>query len=177
MLQRIRNKNGVTLVELILVIAVVGIIMAAALAFFLFGTRTFTLGSNQAKVQQEARLATTIVSQDLRTAIGVKAYIDGATIDPAPLSTEYIVKRVGTSPGPYSLQYIRPSGTLETDDIFTSLSFSISKNTTTGKYFVIFQATGSENGRDYTINSTMLLENDQSLLNIGSDYVTLVFTK
>jgi len=160
--KKLRNDKGVTMVELILVIVVVGFVMAAALSFFLFGTRTFTLGSNQAKIQQEARLATTIVSQDLRTAINVRAEYSGG----APGTGEFMVERVGDEP-PYALRYVRPSGNLET-----------AYDSTAGKYFVIFSATGVEKDRDYTIASTMLLENNQaSTLIPGEDYLQIIFGK
>jgi len=171
--RKLKDDRGVTLVELILVIAVVGFVMAAALSFFLFGTRTFTLGSSQARVQQEARLATTIVSQDLRTAVQVRAMVTGGV----PETGEYMVERVGDEP-PYSLRYVRPSGTLETADVFTSLSFDVTYDSTANKYFIVFTATGVDRERDYTIDSTMLLENDQSsTLVVGEDYLQIIFKK
>lgn len=171
--KKLKNDKGVTLIELILVIVVVGFVMAAALSFFLFGTRTFTLGSNQARVQQEARLATTIVSQDLRTAINVRAEYTGG----APATGEFMVERIGDEP-PYALRYVRPSGNLETAHVFTDLSFDVTYDSTVEKYFVVFSATGVEKDRDYTINSTMLLENNQaSTLIPGEDYLQIIFAK
>jgi prepilin-type N-terminal cleavage/methylation domain-containing protein len=79
--RRLRNSKGITLVELILVIAVLGIVSAAALSFFVFGLNTFAMSSSQTKVQQEARLATTVVGQELRTSINVRVFADRTAAD------------------------------------------------------------------------------------------------
>lgn len=171
MLKHLKGQKGVTLVELILVIAVLGFVMAAALSFFLFGTRTFTLGSNQARIQQEARLATTIVAADLRTALNVRAYIDESYTQGAD---DYLVKRTGA--GPYSLVYARPGkADLSTDPVFTSLSFNVS--TENGKKFVTINAVGMEGSRQYTISSKMLLENAQTGLSDTADVIAILFEK
>lgn len=152
------GQRGATLMELILILAVLGFVIAAAVSFFIFGSRTFTLGSSQAKVQQEARLAATIVSQDLRTAVNIRAYDDDDTwgMD----SDDSIVQRVGSEP-PYALRYIRQgSSYLETDDIFSDMTFNVSTDSN-GNRFIDFVAVGVENGRQYTVNSSMLLENKQ----------------
>ncbi len=168
---RLRNQKGITLVELILVIAVLGFIMAAALSFFLFGTRTFTLGSNQARVQQESRLVTTIVAADLRTALNVRVFTaEGYTPD----SDDYVVKRIGS--GPYSLVYSRPGvADLTTASIFTSMSFKVT--TENSSKFITIDAVGVEGDRSYTIASKMLLENVQPGLLDTDDVIAILFDK
>ncbi len=101
------------------------------------------MGSSQAKVQQEARLATTIVSGDLRTSLNVRAYFPGDTWV-ADLD-DYVVQRIGTE-APFSLMYTRPSGNLETDSVFTSLVFNVVTDAN-GKRFIVFEATGVDRAK------------------------------
>lgn len=171
MLTRLKEQKGVTLVELILVIAVLGFVMAAALSFFLFGTRTFTLGNHEARVQQEARLATTIVSSDLRTAVKVRVYTaEGYTQG----VNDYLVKRTGANP--YSLVYARPGKTdLSTAPVFTSLTFTVT--TENGRKFITFNAVGAEGGRQYTVSNKMLLENTQAGLVDTVNVIAILFEK
>lgn len=172
MLIRLRNQRGITLVELILVIVVLGFVMAAALSFFLFGTRTFTLGSNQARVQQEARLVTTIVAADLRTALNVRVYTaEGYIVD---TSKDYVVKRTAASP--YSIVYSRPGvDDLTSDSVFTSMSFKVT--TENSRQFITIDAVGVEGNRSYTITSKMLLENYQTGLVDTNDIIAILFEK
>ena len=175
LLRKLKDQKGVTLVELILVIAVLGFVLAAALSFFLLGTRTFSLGSSQAKVQQEARLATTIVSGDLRTALNVRAYFPGDTWTAD--ANDFVVQRIGAE-APFSLMYTRPSGNLETDAVFTNLVFNVVTDAN-GKRFIVFEATGVDRARQYTINSSMLLENydKHPSLADGEGYTVIIFDK
>ena len=118
-----KGQSGVTLVELLLVLVVIGFVMAAAASFLSFGTRTFSISSSQARVQQEARLASTMVSQDLRTAIEVALYTAGTK--PTPAADQYVVERLGAA-SPYALQFTRPGvGVQTTDYVFTNLTFGV----------------------------------------------------
>ncbi len=169
-----KGQSGVTLVELLLVIVVIGFVMAAAASFLSFGTRTFSISSSQAKVQQEARLATTMVSQDLRTAIEVALYTAGTK--PTPAADQYMVERLGATP-PYALQFTRPGvGIQTTDYVFTNLTFGVTTGPNSRK-FVTMNATGTDRGRQYTIDSSMLLENDFSALADTTDMTVIIFRR
>ncbi len=163
-----------TLVELLLVIVVIGFVMAAAVSFLSFGTRTFSISSSQARVQQEARLAATMVSQDLRTAIEVALYTSATK--PVPAADQYVVERLGNAP-PYALQYTRPGiGIQTTDYLFANLAFGVTTGPNSRK-FVTMDATGADRGRQYTIDSSMLLENDFPALADTTDMTVIIFRR
>jgi prepilin-type N-terminal cleavage/methylation domain-containing protein len=64
----IHNKRGFTLIELIVVIAIVGLIISMAFSFYVFGSNTFTMGENQSNVQHNVRMAAKYITNELRIA-------------------------------------------------------------------------------------------------------------
>ncbi|SKB37769.1 prepilin-type N-terminal cleavage/methylation domain-containing protein [Acetoanaerobium noterae] len=63
-----KNKSGFTLMELVIVIAILGVVLSIASSYFSFGTKIFSKGGNRADVQASARLASIQISEELRTA-------------------------------------------------------------------------------------------------------------
>ncbi|MCD5413910.1 MAG: prepilin-type N-terminal cleavage/methylation domain-containing protein [Clostridiales bacterium] len=68
MLKKISNNQGVTLIELILVVALMSLIFAAVFSVYLAGQRTFIMTSNQASVQQEIRKVSSLIVEELEFA-------------------------------------------------------------------------------------------------------------
>lgn len=68
MLKKITNNQGVTLIELILVAALMSLIFAAVFSVYLAGQRTFIMTSNQASVQQEIRKVSNLIVEELEFA-------------------------------------------------------------------------------------------------------------
>lgn len=68
MLKKISNNQGVTLIELILVAALISLIFAAVFSVYLAGQRTFIMTSNQASVQQEIRKVSNLIVEELEFA-------------------------------------------------------------------------------------------------------------
>jgi len=67
------NKNrGFTLVELLVVIAVAGLLLAVVLSLLLSGFESFGLGSDRADRQSDIRLVESIIHNELRNAMCVK---------------------------------------------------------------------------------------------------------
>lgn len=62
------NKNGFTLVELIIVIAIMGVILAAVTTMFFFSNDTFGKTSDQQTVQSDVRLISTFIEDELQYA-------------------------------------------------------------------------------------------------------------
>jgi prepilin-type N-terminal cleavage/methylation domain-containing protein len=81
--KRINNK-GITLIELIIVLAIMGLALPLAVQFFLLGTNVFARGASQSKAQHNARLATMYITTELRNAQSVMI-ID--SIDPSDTSS------------------------------------------------------------------------------------------
>lgn len=62
------NERGFSLAELLVVVAVLGLILAGVLALQQQGQLAYIMGSNRVEAQQNARIAITIMSRELREA-------------------------------------------------------------------------------------------------------------
>ena len=70
-----RNERGFTLAELLVAIAVVGLLMSALFVTLFQGQSAFLFGSARAEVQQKARLSLSRVVEELRTGSTVTALV------------------------------------------------------------------------------------------------------
>ncbi|MFQ5858866.1 MAG: PilW family protein [Anaerolineae bacterium] len=62
------GQRGFTLVELLVALAVVGLVMAAVVTLYVTGSRIYTAGTGRADAQQAARAAMVMLAEDLRLA-------------------------------------------------------------------------------------------------------------
>src|SRR5690554_5392741 len=63
-----KHRKGITLIELILVIAILGIVISLGFSFFSFGNITFSRGQDQSSVQYSVRMASRYITDEVRTA-------------------------------------------------------------------------------------------------------------
>ncbi|MGM0395603.1 MAG: PilW family protein [Bacillota bacterium] len=68
MLNKIVNKKGVTLIELVLVLALISLVLSGIYSMFIFGNSTFKGGSDQFDLQNDIRFALESLTNDLRYA-------------------------------------------------------------------------------------------------------------
>jgi prepilin-type N-terminal cleavage/methylation domain-containing protein len=71
---------GMTLVEMMVVVALGSIILAAASSLWLFGSRSFVAMGNYQDLDGKSRTALDLMSRDLRGATQVTAYQSSATV-------------------------------------------------------------------------------------------------
>ena len=67
-----KKNNGFTLVELLVVIAVAGLLLTVVLSLLLSGFESFGFGSDRAERQSDIRLVESIIHNELRNAMYVK---------------------------------------------------------------------------------------------------------
>lgn len=79
---RLRDQRGFTLTELLVTLAILGLIMTAVATVQITGNRLFFTGENQAEAQQAAR-AVMLMEEDLRL-IGTGCPVPGCFGGPAP---------------------------------------------------------------------------------------------
>ena len=63
----IKNKNGFSLVELMVVIVILSIMILGLVTFFSGGVRSWVSGDNQLRSQREARMAMDIMVKEIRS--------------------------------------------------------------------------------------------------------------
>lgn len=68
----IKSKEGITLLELIICIAIVMLVIAGSFSLFSFGNKTFTGGSQQSYVQSDVRIISDYIQKQIRFA----TYVD-----------------------------------------------------------------------------------------------------
>jgi prepilin-type N-terminal cleavage/methylation domain-containing protein len=78
--RRIIDERGVSLVELTIVLALMGIILAVGYMFYDFGLRTFNVGEAKSNVQQNVRVASDYIARELRYAFEVQLLDNTFTI-------------------------------------------------------------------------------------------------
>ncbi len=74
------KRAGMTLVEMMVVVALGSIILAAASSLWLFGSRSFVAMGNYQDLDAKSRTALDLMSRDLRGATQVTAFQSSATV-------------------------------------------------------------------------------------------------
>ncbi|MDW7667535.1 MAG: prepilin-type N-terminal cleavage/methylation domain-containing protein [Bacillota bacterium] len=165
------NRKGVTLLELIIALAIVGLVLTLAFNLFFFGNEIFAKGSDQYEVQHSVRLSLSSVTNEIRYA-----------------STLYIENdKPDTFEDPYSYLYYENSSVyysyIDTDDTrrtktlgndITSISFSKESDK-----LIEITLNGLEQNQSYEIITEVGLPN-MSIKNndiIGTSGTVLKFEK
>ena len=118
-----KYNNGFTLVELLVVIAVAGLLLTVVLSLLLSGFENFNLGTDRAESQNDVRLVENIVHNELRNARSIKVgddlrdyEDDGASWEDCP-GNEYTMKLINGA-------FIH-KGRKVTGEIFKEISFKV----------------------------------------------------
>lgn len=146
-----KNSNGFTLIEIIIVIAILGIVLAMAFNFFTFNLRTYNKGENRAAVQFDVRMASDYITDELRN-VNIVSVTDTALASNIGL---------GTLTAKYPL--------------VTGVAFEIV--TEAPKYFVEYTVSGNstDGNNPYSLTTKVLLNNITSAT-VGSG-TDIYFTK
>lgn len=62
------NNKGVTLIELLIVLAIMGIVFQVIYSIFFIGNKSFNTSKNKGFAQQDVRIASTYIINEIRTA-------------------------------------------------------------------------------------------------------------
>jgi prepilin-type N-terminal cleavage/methylation domain-containing protein len=76
----LKNKQGITLVELIVVLSLISLVLLLAFSIFFFGERVFRGGNNQHSLQTDVRFALEALTDDMRYATDL-TIIDTGSLD------------------------------------------------------------------------------------------------
>ena len=92
-----QNKKGLSLIEMMVVVVILGVIVLALVTFFTGGTKSWVAGQSQLKAQREARQAIDRMVREIREGNEIKSNSDSYSvtvyIPPFPLEgiAEYYV--------------------------------------------------------------------------------------
>lgn len=154
--RNIENRKGVTLIELLIVIALIGVVLSVVYSMFFFGNRTFSQGETQYGLQSEAKFAIETAMKDIRYATNIRI-TDSTTPGPYETIIYYnnnsIIKKFGES--------------IETINFHNNsavtvppLSF-IMKN---GNKSIEYKLNGKDGNRDFILKSEIELLNLQEFI-------------
>ena len=151
MLFAVYRKKGFTLVELIIFLALLGVVLAIGYRIFFFGQRAFAVGSDQFQLQSEIRKAGDFIIDEVRNATEIDI-----------INTPFFAQTG------YGYIYLHDSKIVYeysggTRDITDSLLkdedvFSIRKDSDNRNYLCI-DMTGTLNGNTYNLSTEILLKN------------------
>jgi prepilin-type N-terminal cleavage/methylation domain-containing protein len=112
------NIKGITLIEVLIAMAITGIIITAVYSLLLSGFNNFNIGKRQADVQKNIRLVERIIKNELQNTICVVITGIGEcnTSNPNSISLEK---------GQNGQYHLTQNGHKITDDIFSEIYFNI----------------------------------------------------
>lgn len=67
----LRKKDGLSIVEVLIVLVISGIVIALAVSLQFFGLRSYSMGTSQAEVQQNARIIDEVIRREIRNATAI----------------------------------------------------------------------------------------------------------
>ena len=190
------NKKGVTLIELIVVVAIVGIIATVTANIFIFGKKSFDKSEKKSSQQMDRRLAVQTISRELRYADDIDLFKDEKLIKPNSLNgndkkyiyfdevSKKIMKKDGNKPA-----YEFLIGNQEFEEIYFKVEDTEELDEKMRKkkvleLFIDMQEKLSENDEendkdDYDIKTTISLlnENDLTDKSIDDKFRVIEYTK
>lgn len=84
----LNNKNGISLVELLIVLVLISVVLAVGYTFFAFGARAFNIGEARSIVQQNVRTSGDYIARQLRNAFEVQL-LDASFSIPENIDDEF----------------------------------------------------------------------------------------
>lgn len=157
------NKKGVTLIELLIVLAILGIALSLGFSFSIFGMRTFDGGINKSEIQFDARMVSKFLTDELRNAISLELIDIPASFTNDNFNYIYIINNtlvhryngvVTNKTGPTLIEVLPTFVLTKLDNDNNTLSFDIKSSKTS--------ALGQ---KEIEINSTVQLNNLTGLAN------------
>ena len=145
----LKNIKGVTLIELLVVLAILLIAIVLAPRMYIFGSGVFSKGVDQADVQQQIRMASLYINDDIRNSKAVELF--NALPDPIDAGKNYIyvadnkiMHKMPNDPTAKEVLNLAEAG-------FTpNLDFGLNAS---NSEILTFEISGTVNDQDYSIES------------------------
>jgi hypothetical protein len=102
-IKKLRNNKGLTLVELLLALSLVGMVVTVIFGIFMIGIRAYGRGNTQTDIQYEVRRVTSNIVDELRHANGISTTTGSNTIDINNSNTKFYISDDYSKEMEYSL--------------------------------------------------------------------------
>lgn len=155
----VQSKKGFTLLELIVVIAILGVVTIALSSLLMYGNKTTAIGNNQFAVQSDARLAMDEIVQELRFAKEL-TIIDAGVAETEKSTTTYnyiYIKNGRIYKSLYDSSSATRSDTILSETVLDSTSQFVKVAGTTDTLKI--QIGAKKGDQEFAIDSTLKLVN------------------
>lgn len=154
--QIVRKNDGITLVELIIVLALLGFVFSSIFSFYFFSNKIFTTAQKKSDIQHEATLAAEFITKELRTSTLVDISLD----EGPPQSSESYNSYIGLRDG-YLEYWHEGKNILLANGNIVALNLVINKNSN----LLEFHIRSHQEEQEYSIDSRVILLNLKELPN------------
>ncbi|MFY9426829.1 MAG: hypothetical protein GX054_00810 [Clostridiales bacterium] len=148
--ERNLGTKGLTLVETVMALALLGIVLVSVFTFYFFATNTYTVAQKKSNVQHDVLFAAEFVSNELRTAMA----IDLSMYEKINQGNEAYNCSIGLKDGYIEYHYKGKSKPLTNSNI---IEFNLALNKDSN--LLEFNIIGEEDGKQYSIYSSITLLN------------------
>lgn len=147
----LKKNQGVTLVELIITLALIGIVLVMGLNLYFLGEKVFSSGGTVYQLQSPIRLAEAFITKEVRNATNI-------TIVNAPITPEAGFHYIYLEDGRIIYYFDGTTSDL-TEAIMVDQNLFMIKKDSNGRNFLSLSLRGSLNGEEYHLETDILLNN------------------
>lgn len=148
----IHNNMGLSVIELLIALTLLGIILALGFSYFVFGANTFRIGEAQSNLQRDIRLTSNFITREVRYATDLDL-LDNVN---SPLWNDYNYLYLDNNS---VIKHIDGNGNeiTKSENIIELLSFNL--NIVNEKLLLEFIIEGSNDSQHYNQKSEVVLVN------------------
>ncbi|WP_449240719.1 prepilin-type N-terminal cleavage/methylation domain-containing protein [Desulfoscipio gibsoniae] len=171
-LKNVTSNNGLTMIELLIALAILLIVLSVSYSFYFYFTRSFDFAARQSNVQQNVRLAKTIIEKEIRHASYIK-------IGDAPEDSNKYNQKIYIADNKI-IHYVDGKNKDILDGLSNGINMRLSfKKISDNSPFLWIKVEGDINGdQEYSISSELLIlgiENENFLGNVGKESQEIYF--
>ncbi len=158
---RINDERGLSLVELTIVLAMMGMVLALGYLFYDFGTRSFNVGEARSNVQQNVRVTSDYIARELRYAFEVQL-LDGSFVIPETVEDDFnyiFINSEGAVEHKASDGSVVLFGGSAIGVVTDFLEFGVSLENDSILFYSLEAVTTGTTLQEYGVNTEMYIEN------------------
>ncbi len=170
-----KNESGLGLVELLIVIALLGLVLAIGYNFFFFGYRVYERGETLSIIQNNSRMAATEITRTVRNSTEIGVYDDLTGVD----NSESIIYLDNSS---RTIKHkVDDDVVFSTEPYVNNLQFKLIE--TNNRYILDIVINAEKDGRQHELVTKVLLNNieasdiDDGSENLGDEGTVIRFTR